>query len=333
MTTQNPGLPFKHPSSGKVNRRGLLQSAAAGAIGLGAWAGAGANVAFGNAQPAPKREAKRVLRLAHLTDVHVQPERSAGEGFAACLKHVQSHQDKPELILFGGDNVMNVDAEANTGERADIQLNLWKAVLQEHCQLPYRICVGNHDILGLKQDTGKAWATKAYGLDHRYYSFDQAGWHFIVLDSTEPQEGGGYKGRFDEEQFQWLMQDLQNTPDDRPVLVLSHIPILTVTSFFDGNNEKTGDWVIPGSWMHIDARRCKDLFAKHPNVKLCLSGHEHLVDQVTYNNVTFCCNGAVCGAWWNGNYHECAPGYGVTDLYEDGSFHNQYVVYGWQPKD
>ena len=84
--------------------------------------------------------------------------------------------------------------------------------------------------------------------------------------------------------------------------------------------------------MHIDARRIKNLFNKHQNVKLCLSGHEHLVDQVSYNNVTYCCNGAVSGAWWKGNYHECAPGYGVVDLYEDGSFNNQYVLYGWQPR-
>ena len=84
--------------------------------------------------------------------------------------------------------------------------------------------------------------------------------------------------------------------------------------------------------MHIDARRIKDLFAKHPNVRLCLSGHEHLVDQVTYNTTTYCCNGAVSGAWWKGSYHECAPGYGLIDLYDDGSFYNQYVVHGWQPK-
>lgn len=320
------------PTRGGIDRRAFLMATAAGA-GLGAWAGHGAEVAFGQPDPAPQRKAKRVLRLAHLTDVHLQPERAGGEGFAACLKHLQSAEDPPTFILFGGDNVMNVDLPRNTGERADVQLNLWNAVLTEHCKLPYQVCVGNHDILGMKQDTGKAWAVKSFGLKHHYYSFDRAGWHFIVLDSTEPQAGGKYKGRLDEEQFAWLEKDLAGTPNDRPVLVLSHIPILTVTSFFDGNNEKTGDWVIPGAWMHIDARRIKNLFNKHPNVKLCLSGHEHLVDQVTYSTVTYCCNGAVCGAWWKGSYHECAPGYGVVDLYEDGSFHNQYVVYGWEPKE
>ena len=328
MTQSEPG-----PNRGfGVDRRAFLQSAAAGAVGLGAWAGAGAQVAFAQPDPAPTRDARRVLRLAHLTDVHLQPERAAGEGFAACLKHLHAIEDRPELILFGGDNVMNVDAKQNTGRRADIQLDLWNTVLKEHCKLPYKTCIGNHDILGLEQDAGKAWAVEAFGLENKYYSFDQAGWHIIVLDSTEPQEGGGYKARLDDQQFKWLEEDLAQAPADRPVLVLSHIPIITVTSFFDGNNEKTGNWVIPGSWMHIDARRIKDLFSKHPNVKLCLSGHEHLADQVSYNNVAYCCNGAVSGAWWKGNYHECAPGYGVVDLYEDGSFNNQYVLYGWKPK-
>lgn len=316
-----------------MDRRQFVTAVAGGAVGVGAWAGSGATISLGQAKPAPKRDARPVLRLAHLTDVHLQPERDAGEGFARCLNHMQSQDDKPELVLFGGDNLMNVDAAKNTGERAEVQLKLWRSVLQEHCKLPYKICVGNHDILGLKQDTGKAWAVKQFKLEHQYYSFDQADWHFVVLDSTMPLKGGGYKARLDEKQFAWLQKDLADTPADRPVLVLSHIPVITVTSFFDGNNEKTGNWVVPGSWMHIDARRIKDLFNKHPNVKLCLSGHEHLVDQVTYNDVTYCCNGAVCGAWWKGNYHECAPGYGLVDLFEDGSFHNQYVLYGWEPKE
>jgi 3',5'-cyclic AMP phosphodiesterase CpdA len=319
-------------SDNGISRRGLLGTAAMGIAGMATWAGSGANVAFAKPNAAPKRDAKRLLRLAHLTDTHLQPERAGDEGFAKCLGHLQTLDDRPEFILFGGDNVMNVDAAQNTGERAELLIDTWNTVLNKHCKLPYQSCIGNHDILGLKQDAGKAWAVKQYNLPGKYFSFDRAGWHFIVLDSTEPQEGGGYKARLDEEQFTWLAKDLAETPEDTPILVLSHIPILTVTSFFDGNNEKTGNWVIPGSWMHIDARRIKDLFAKHPNLKLCLSGHEHLVDSVTYNNVTYCCNGAVSGAWWKGSYHECAPGYGLTDLYDDGSFYNQYVVYGWEPK-
>jgi Icc protein len=112
------------------------------------------------------------------------------------------------------------------------------------------------------------------------------------------------------------------------VLVLSHIPILCACALLDGDNEKSGDWVVPGAWMHTDARRIKDLFYRHPNVKLAISGHIHLRDRLDYNGVTYLCNGAVCGAWWKGNYQETEPGYSLIDLYDDGTFDQQYVAYG-----
>ena len=154
-----------------------------------------------------------------------------------------------------------------------------------------------------------------------------------MLDSTQPGvKPGSYTAYLDDEQFDWLGKDLAAVKAATPVLVMSHIPILSAAAFFDGENAKSGDWRVPGAWMHIDAAKIKDLFAKHPNVKVCLSGHLHLVDRVDYNGVTYLCDGAVCGGWWKGNYHECAPGYAVLDLYPDGSFERQYVTYGWEPK-
>lgn len=114
------------------------------------------------------------------------------------------------------------------------------------------------------------------------------------------------------------------------MVVVSHIPILSASAYFDGDNEKDGDWKVPGAWMHIDARRIKDLFARHANVHLCLSGHIHLVDRVDDLGVTYLCNGAVSGAWWKGPNRECDAGYCVVDLYDDGSFEHAYVTYGWQ---
>jgi hypothetical protein len=114
------------------------------------------------------------------------------------------------------------------------------------------------------------------------------------------------------------------------VLVFSHIPIVSVTGFFDGKRVKSGAWEVPGSWLHTDARRLKDLFYQHKNVKLCLSGHMHTVDRVDYLGVTYLCNGAVSGAWWRGNYYETPPGYAVIDLYADGSFAHEYVTWGWK---
>ncbi|MEX0741461.1 MAG: metallophosphoesterase, partial [Phycisphaeraceae bacterium] len=281
---------------------------------------------------------KRVLGVAHLTDTHVMPERISEAGMTAALHHVQSLNAPPELILPGGDAIM--DSFATDKARADAQWKIWHRVLQDECSLPVRNCIGNHDLWGWDKPSskttgdepgwGKARAVSEFGSADRYYSFDQAGWRFVVLDSTHPRGESEYVGKLDEPQFEWLAAQLQRTPAAMPILMLSHIPILAAAAFFDGDNEASGNWRVPGAWMHIDARRIKDLFAKHPNVKGCLAGHLHLIDQVRYNDVTYCCNGAVSGGWWQGPNRDCNTGYGLVDLYDDGTFENRYVVYDWQ---
>ncbi|MBL8047162.1 MAG: metallophosphoesterase [Chthonomonas sp.] len=280
---------------------------------------------------------KRALRIAHLTDIHVQPERKAQQGLEACLAHAQSLKDKPNLVMTGGDLVM--DSLGADPARLKQQWDIFTSVFRQNCSLPVEHCLGNHDVWGWNDigkygnepKFGKAYAQDRLELAQPYRSFDRAGWHFVVLDSTHRKtEGNGYTARLDDEQFAWLADDLAKTPKTTPIFVLSHIPILAVCSMFDGENEKTGNWVIPGAWMHIDARRIKDLFAKHPNVKLCVSGHEHLHDQILYNGVTYVCAGAVCGGWWGGDYYECTYGYSVIDLFRDGTFRHEYMKYGWK---
>lgn len=309
-----------------LTRRELLATASAGL----------ALPAVGLQPPSPQR--KRVLRIAHLTDIHVQPEKGAPQGMEACLNHAQGQKGGIDLILTGGDLIM--DAFGADAARTKAQWDVFQSVLKANLQTPIEHTVGNHDVWGwgnpdrFASDAkyGKVWACEVLGIAKPYRSFKRAGWHFVVLDSTF-QDGKGYKARLDDEQFEWLAADLASVPKEQPVLVISHIPIISVCSFFDGENEKTGNWVIPGSWIHIDARRIKDLFRKHPNVKLCVSGHEHLLDQVVYNHVAYFCNGAVCGAWWGGDYYECTYGYALIDLFDDGSFENRYVPYGWKTRD
>ncbi len=290
-------------------------------------------------RPAPAKQAKRVLRLAHMTDIHLQPERWADKGLAACLHHIQDLKDRPDLIITGGDTVM--DSFGQNDERTTTQWELFHKIMKAECSLSVKSCIGNHDVWGWnKTDSkttggeplwGKKRAVHELRLPERYYSFDQAGWHFVILDSTHTDGGEGYIAKMDEQQYEWLCSDLARTPAGTPILLVSHQPILAAASFFDGDNETSGNWQVPGAWMHIDARRLKDLFKQHPNVRLCLSGHLHLVDRVDYCGVTYLCNGAVCAAWWKGDNQECDEGYGLVDLYADGSFGHQYVAYNWMP--
>jgi len=312
-------------NSKSISRRNVLTAGLASSV-----MGASAFAQQENITPKPSSNRKRVLRLAHLTDVHVFAQRSADEGFAACLQHVQSQKDAAEMILFGGDNVMNVDGDGR--KTAKEQLNVWNRVLRDECSLPYKIVIGNHDVLANDPVDGKKWAVDSFSLPNRFYSFDQAGWRFLVLDSTFPKDGG-YKGRLDSGQLDWLKETLKSTPTGQPICIVSHIPILAPCAYFDGENEESGDWCVPGAWMHIDARSIKDCFYKHPNVRLCLSGHIHLVDTATYLGVNYACNGAVCGGWWKGPNQEFKPGYAMVDLYDDGTSEVEFITYGWEAKE
>lgn len=322
----------EHGLSGNLTRRELMKLG--GATAALAGISLGTNPETVAARPAAQKR-ERVLRIAHLTDMHVQPERKAGEGLAKCLHHVQRHKERPDLVLTGGDTIM--DCMSHDEARTRAQWAVWKRVLQAECELPVESCIGNHDVWGWNKKKskttgrearwGKQWAMEMFGVDQPYRSFDRAGWHFVVLDSTFPH-GDGYTAKLDDEQFEWLAADLAGTK--LPVLVLSHIPILAACAYFDGDNEKSGNWVVPGAWMHTDARKIKDLFKQHPHVKLCISGHIHLVDRVDYLGVTYLCNGAVSGGWWGGPYQECECGYGLVDLYSDGTFGHDYVTYGWE---
>jgi 3',5'-cyclic AMP phosphodiesterase CpdA len=221
--------------------------------------------------------------------------------------------------------------------------DLWRRVWREECSLPREHVIGNHDIWGWDKQRsqttgsesrwGKQWALEVFGLSKPYRSFDRNGWHFVILDPCQPSATQTYTAFLDDEQFAWLAKDLAATDKNTPIVVISHIPILTVTTLLTARpnqEERPTDWTVPGHLMLRDARRVHELFRQHPNVKLALSGHIHQVDRVDYEGVTYICGGAICGAWWGGNYRGMEEGYGLIDLYRGGEFAYQYVPYGWK---
>jgi Icc protein len=272
---------------------------------------------------------KKVLRIAHLTDIHLKNQFNAPERFTKCLHHVQQQSPKVDLVLNGGDVVFDMNKE-NIATIND-QWKLSHTIMQSECSLPVHYCLGNHDIWWNEDDKGQTLYGKQYAMDQLklvkpYYSITQNGWKFIILDSVHLDiDGTWYIGKLGDEQFTWLENELKATDQAMPVLVMSHIPILTATNLIE--DDIVNKWVMLGGDMHTDTSKIIELFYKHPNVKLCLSGHIHLREKLVYNNVTYLCNGAVSGAWWEGNRRETAPGYGLIDLYADGSFDESYVNY------
>ena len=283
---------------------------------------------------------KPSLRFAHLTDMHVKPEGDGSKGFAKALASLAQVNPAPQFVVTGGDHVMDVLATPRS--YADAQWNLYDKVLWENTKLKTYPVLGNHDVWGwtAKDDYsaesgyGKALALDRLKLPHGYYSFDAAAWHFIVLDNIA-RRGKSYYGDLDAEQLEWLKGDLAANAahGKKPVCVITHIPLVSVCALFFGYGTKEGRpkefWKVGDNLLHRDVKPLLKILAAG-NVKLCVSGHIHLLDHVEFMGMHFVCDGAVSGNWWGGPFQEVPEGYGVFDLFADGSFEHQYVTYGWK---
>lgn len=281
-------------------------------------------------KPSP---AKRILRVAHLTDIHIKPEKTAEQGFAAALHQVNQLPDKPDFIINGGDAIMN--AVSFSKENVKAQWNCFHSILKSENDLKVHHCIGNHDLFGwampgADKSSGKIWALDEYQMNLPYYSFSTKGWKFIVIDSIHPRKSvPGYFGKVDEAQLAWLETELHNTPEHTHICVVSHIPILAVCTLFDGSYVHNNHWFVPDNTLHADARILRDLFYKNGKVKACLSGHIHLIDHVNYLDTDYYCNGAVSGGWWKGDHQQFSPSFIVMNFFEDGSTTREVFYYKW----
>jgi 3',5'-cyclic-AMP phosphodiesterase len=261
---------------------------------------------------------KPILKVAHITDVHIRDQDNAPERFKKCLEEVKSH--RIDFILNGGDSIFAADYKDVTRDKMLEYWSIWDDCIKSIDSYEIHSCIGNHDpwwSAPSKEDEmhGKDYVVKRLKTPGRYYSVTKKGWHFIILD------GNNEKVSLDETQFEWLENDLAQLAPNTPVLLMSHYPIFGATPILEGGG-------------HSDYKKLKNLFYKHQDkVKICLSGHQHLLDVTLYNGVKYCCNGAMSGFWWGKGdensagpyyYQETPPGYAILELYEDGTVTNTY---------
>ena len=298
---------------------------------------AGGTALAAAALPAPVLHGRRkTLRVAHLTDFHIQPELRATEGSHAAFAHAMSQKPRPDLILSGGDHIM--DAFAQTEARTRLQWDLFDQLRREHRDVPIQATIGNHDVWGWnKKDSNtdgserlwaKKWFSEFFGRPQTYTSFDKEAWHFVILDNVFLTPDG-YNGIVEDAQVEWLKSDLAGTR--KPTVILSHIPLLSVTALVGGYDPKIGEWNVGGNVMTKNLSTLQEIFRANRHVKLALSGHTHQIDRVDFEGVTYLCGGAVSGNWWKGPIGLFNPGYRILDLHEDGTFAEQFVDWGWKP--
>ena len=273
-------------------------------------------------------ENKADFSFVFCTDIHVQPERNAIQGFARAIDTINKLQ--PAFVITGGDLIM--DALGQTYERADSLYGLYQEMLKKF-EMPVHNTMGNHEIFGIHKKYGVDTTGPEYGermfekrLGDSYYSFNYDGWKFMVLNSPEDTKKGKYIGFIDDKQIEWIKEELSKTDSKTPIIISTHIPFITafMQKYYGSTVANDSALVV------VNAKEVIDLF-KGYNLKLVLQGHLHTVEDIFIDGIHFVTGGAVSAAWWTGPNMGFEEGFMfITVKGED--FDWKYVDYGWEVK-
>jgi 3',5'-cyclic AMP phosphodiesterase CpdA len=158
------------------------------------------------------------LTIGIVTDLHFGPEARFGgklrklthEAAALTREFVRSMNEevKPDLVVNLGDDIEDESREADLARYGECQAILRTATA------PLVNVAGNHDLIHMnREDLSHFWQRSG----PLYYSFDQGGWHFVVLHTIERQD---VEIRVPETQLDWLRADLKAGSGN--TLVLMH---------------------------------------------------------------------------------------------------------------
>ncbi len=311
-----------------LDRRTLLRGAAASALVLPF-----AEAARASGDADAQRHRAHDFTFVHITDLHIQPERGAKAGVAKAFAAIHALPHKPDFALIGGDLVM--DAAKVSPERAALVYDLWQSAAAD-LGLPMHYTIGNHDVYGLGEaaadsaraqknpDFGKSIWKRRLGLTRTYNTFDHKGWRFVTLDSLLVGADGHWGGYIDPAQMTWLDDLLRKTPRKMPVVMLTHLPLLTIFGQYTLGTTSA----LPEQLVVKNGREFQELIQGH-NVKVVFQGHTHVVEECEYLGTRYVTGGAVCGDWWKGWRLGVHPeGFTVVTVRGDELSWN-YTPYGW----
>jgi len=177
------------------------------------------------------------------------------------IELVNGMPEQPALIIHTGDIThLSKAAEFDTAQQLFSRLRT-----SEMHTVP-----GEHDttdatVTEYFNRFGKASGNKGY------YSFDNAGVHFVGLINVLQFKPGGL-GNLGAEQLAWVASDLKGRSASTPIVVFAHMPLWTVYE--------------PWGWGTGDAEQLMSQLRRFGSVTV-LNGHIHQIVQKVEGNVTF----------------------------------------------
>ena len=181
-----------------LTRRELLRRSPAALLAAGLWPG---TLSAGDSDAGS-------YSFLVVNDLH-SLDKKCGPWFEKVVRQMAAHEEKPELLLIAGDLAEDGKAE---------QLAAVKEIFAG-LKLPFYVVPGNHDYTP-KQER------KAYDdlfPDRLNYTFDQNGWQFVSLDTTEGTKSANTTIAVTT--LKWLDDQLPKLDKKKPLIIVTHFPL------------------------------------------------------------------------------------------------------------
>jgi UDP-2,3-diacylglucosamine pyrophosphatase LpxH len=233
-----------------------------------------------------------LVHAAISSDPHWGSETAFEQDRTAILRQVEKNKYDAFFIL--GDIGERGDKLA-VYEQACTDLNMFVP------DVPVRLVMGNHDAA---VDASSRFRNYFYGRKSAplNYRIDGGSVHFIVLNMLWGPED------FSSADKKWFESQFDTIPPEDTVIVLSHCFYISSGHSDEAKKEK---WYDMPSMM----KKVCPLFEKH-HVDLVVSGHNHLMDLLEKDGVTY----AVCGAM-GGALDSDIPYVSPYDIWHTGNSH------------
>jgi hypothetical protein len=177
---------------------------------------------------------------------------------------------RPAFTLYTGDAIFGYK---HSRQQMLNELDRFRA-LADTTRVPLFNIPGNHEA----QSSAAAMEVLAEWGHDLYGSFDFEGWHFVGLNTDEPNREGRVTG----EQLEWLEQDLRTAAGANGTFVFMHRPLF---SWFQGD------------FNPDDAAALTKLFAAH-GVKAVFAAHDHFYYEEEHDGVRYVTVGGAGGPFY-----------------------------------
>jgi len=249
---------------------------------------------------AAKEDAKPAVRFGMVTDLHHADKNPAGsrhyrESLTKLAEAAEAFEKaKPAFVVELGDFI-------DRAKSVETELTYLKRAHKDFAKLPgdQHYVLGNHCVDTLTKEE----FLSTVGQEKSYYSFDEGGVHFIVLDACFTSEGKSYgrnNSKWDDanipaKELAWLADDLKQNA--RPTVVFAHQRL-------DADDRHTTK----------NAPEVRKLLEASGNVLAVFQGHSHKNDHRLINGIHYCVHRAMVEG-----KGEADNGYSTLDVFADGT--------------